>query len=166
MKYIKYVAALVLSWLAVIAFCESSNAQQNTEDKKEVKKTAIKNRVDSQHFVFVAQSMSPLRGQVRNLTSVYDVSISKDTMVSYLPYFGRAYSAPLDPASPGLSFTSNKFSYSVTPHKKNGWNVAIKPKDHTDIQQFLFTIFDNGSASLNVSSISRDPVSFNGYIKL
>ena len=120
--------------------------------------------VDSQHFVFVAQSVIPLRGQFRNLTSVYDVNISKDTLVSYLPYFGRAYSAPLNPSESGLNFTSTNFSYTVTPNKKSGWDVMVKPKDNTDVQQFLFTIYDNGSASLNVTSNSRDAISFNGYI--
>ena len=126
---------------------------------------SFKTMVDSQHFVFVAQSVIPLRGRFRNLTSLYDVSISKDTMVSYLPYFGRAYSAPINPSDAGLDFTSTNFLYSVTPHKKSGWDVVIKPKDKMEIQQYLFTIYDNGSASLNVISTSRDPISFNGYIK-
>ena len=165
MKYTKYFKILFITCFSVITFSECSTAQKNSEDKSDSKKLAIKNMVDSQHFVFVAQSVTPLRGQFRNLTSLYDVKISKDTMVSYLPYFGRAYTAPLNPSETGLDFTSTNFSYSASPHKKKGWDVVIKPKDNTDIQQFLFTIYDNGSAYLNVTSISRDPISFNGYIK-
>ena len=165
MKYKKYLNILFITCFAVITFSQSSTAQKDTEDKNESKKLAFKNMIDSQQFVFVAQSVTPLRGRFRNLTSPYDVSISKDTMVSYLPYFGRAYTAPLNPTESGLQFTSTNFSYSVSPHKKKGWDVVIKPKDNTDIQQFLFTIYDNGSAYLNVTSISRDPISFNGYIK-
>jgi Domain of unknown function (DUF4251) len=165
MKYTKYFTILFMTCLAVITYCQSVIAQNNSADKSDPKKLAFKNMVDSQHFVFTAQSVTPLRGQFRNLTSSYDVSISKDTMISYLPYFGRAYTAPVDPSKGVLNFTSTSFSYSVTPHKKNGWNVMVKPKDNTDIQQFLFTIFDNGTASLNVTSTSRDPISFNGYIQ-
>ncbi|MEP6951534.1 MAG: DUF4251 domain-containing protein [Ginsengibacter sp.] len=165
MKYPKYFNALLMTGLAVIIFSLSSFAQSSFADKSDPKKIAFKNMVDSQHFVFVAQSVSPLRGRFRNLTSSYDVNISKDTMICYLPYFGRAYSAPIDPSSGGLDFTSTNFSYSVTPHKKDGWNVMIKPKDNTNVQQLLFTIFDNGSASLNVTSTSRDPISFNGHIE-
>lgn len=165
MKYTKYFTILFMTCLAVISYCQSSTAQNDAADKSDAKKAAFKNMVDSQHFVFVAQSVTPLRGQFRSLTSSYDITISKDTMVSYLPYFGRAYSAPIDPSKAALNFTSTSFSYSVTAHKKNGWNVVVKPKDNTDIQQLLFTIFDNGSASLNVTSTSRDPISFNGYIQ-
>jgi hypothetical protein len=165
MRYIKYFNILFLTCLAVITFSQYSTAQKNAEDKTDSKKLAFKNMVDSQHFIFVAQSVTPLRVRFRNLTSEYDVSISRDTMVSYLPYFGRATTAPLNPSESGLNFTSTNFSYSVAPYKKSGWNVEIKPKDKTDIQQFLFTIYDNGSASLNVNSISRDPISFMGYIK-
>jgi Domain of unknown function (DUF4251) len=106
-----------------------------------------------------------LRGSFRNLTSPYDVTISKDTMVSYLPYFGRAYTAPMGTTESGLNFTSTNYSYTVTPGKKNAWMVSIKPHDYTDVQQYLFTIFDNGSATLNVTSVSRDAISFMGYIK-
>jgi hypothetical protein len=165
MKYTKYFKILFTTSLAIITFFQCSTAQKNTENKNDSKKMSFKNLVDSQHFVFVAQSVTPLRGSFHNLTSLYDVSITKDTLVSYLPYFGRAYTAPLNPSESGLNFTSTNFLYSATPHKKSGWDVIIKPKDKTDVQQFLFTIYDNGSANLNVISTSRDPISFNGYIK-
>src|SRR5450432_3576138 len=115
MKYTKCFAILFMTCLAVITYCQSSTAQSNAADKSDPKKAAFKNMVDTQHFLFVAQSVTPLRGQFRNLTSSYDVSISKDTMVCYLPYFGRAYSAPIDPSKGALNFTSTNFSYSVTP---------------------------------------------------
>lgn len=165
MKYLKYLNILFISCLVVITFSQCSTAQKNTKAIIDSKKLSFKNMVDSQHFIFEAQSVNPLRGGFRNLTSPYDVRISKDTMISYLPYFGRAYIATLNPSDAGLDFTSTNFSYSVRPHKKNGWVVVIKPKDKTEIQQYLFTIYDNGSANLNVTSISRDAISFNGYIK-
>jgi hypothetical protein len=163
MKYKKYLH-IFITCIAVLIFSQYCAAQTNT-DEKEAKKTAFKNMVDSQHFTFVAQSVTPLRGRFRNLTSSYDVRLFKDSMISFLPYFGRAYSAPLDPTESPLNFTSTDFTYTVTPHKKNGWNVVIKPNDKSGVQQFSFTIFSNGTASLNVVSSSKDPISFNGYIE-
>ena len=165
MKYTQYFTALFITCFAALTFSQYSTAQTNAEDKSSAKKLAFKNMVDSQHFVFVAQSVTPLRGRFRNLTSEYDVRVSKDTLISYLPYFGRAYTAPLDPSETGLNFTSTNFSYSVAPGKKKSWTITIKPKDYRDVQQFLFTVYDNGSASLNVTSVSRDPISFLGYIE-
>ncbi len=165
MKTLKFLSTLLIIGIAAIIFSQCSVAQKNS-GKADAKRTSIKNMLDSQHFVFEAQSVSPFRGRFRNLTSLFDVTIKKDSMESYLPYFGRAYVAPINPSKSDLDFTSTNFSYSVTPHKKSGWDVIIKPKDKTDIQQFIFTIYDNGTANLNVISTSRDPISFNGDIKL
>ncbi|MEO8414552.1 MAG: DUF4251 domain-containing protein [Ginsengibacter sp.] len=163
MKHTKYFIATACIMLAI--FSNDSFGQNKTSEKDNSQKISFKNMVDSQQFVFVAQTASPLRGGFRNLTSSYDVRVRKDTMISYLPYFGRAYTAPIDPAKSGLDFTSTNFSYTVTPNKKSGWNIVIKPKDKMEVQQYAFTVFDNGSASLNVTNTSKDPISFNGYIK-
>src|SRR5664279_4274207 len=101
MKHTKYF--VVTACLIMAIFSNDSFGQNNTSEKDNSKKISFKNMVDSQHFVFVAQTASPLRGGFRNLTSIYDVRVRKDTLVSYLPYFGRAYIAPIDPC---LLYTS------------------------------------------------------------
>ncbi len=164
MKHAKYFQ-LVLSIFLLIIFFVSTDATAQSSSKSDSTKLAFKNMVDSQRFVFEAQSANPLRGNFHNLTSSYDVSVTKDTLRSYLPYFGRAHNPSYGTSQSALDFTSTDFSYSVTPNKKGGWNIAIKPKDKTDIQQYLFTVFDNGNASLNVTSTSRDAISFNGYVR-
>jgi hypothetical protein len=164
MKTIKLLSAFLITFAAINIFPQASIAQKNS-DKEDAKKMVIKNMIDSQHFVFEAQSVLSFRGRFRNLTSPYNVTVQKDSMVSSLPYFGRAYNPPMNPSDIGLDFTSTNFSYVVSPQKKNGWNVTIKPKDKTEIRQYVFTIFDNGKASLQVQSTSRDPISFNGYVE-
>jgi hypothetical protein len=119
--------------------------------------------VNNKDFIFVADRVNPLRGRSRQLTSEYDVRVKNDSLTSYLPYFGRAHSAPMDPSKGGIQFTSTDFSYNVSENK--GWNVVIKPNDNNDVQEMTFTIFGNGSATLNVSSLQRDPITFNGYVK-
>jgi hypothetical protein len=163
MKHIKYFHFLFITCLLLVTFSQCLTAQKNEED--DTKKIAFKNMVDSQNFVFEAQSATPLRGGFRNLTSPYEVKVTRDSLVSYLPFFGRAYNPPITPNELALEFTSTNFSYSVSPHKKNGWDIVIKPKDKTEIQQYLFTVFDNGNASLNVTSTSRDAITFNGYVR-
>ena len=162
MIHIKY-SRFILIIPLLFALSQFSTAQQNK--KMDAKKTSIKEMINSQTFTFEAQSVTPLRGTFRNLTSLYDVTITKDTMQSYLPYFGRAFNAPYNQTKSPLEFTSTHFTYTFSQRKKNAWNVTIKPKDNSEIQQYLFTIFDNGRASLNVTSTSRDPILFNGYIK-
>ena|SRR6185312_4770646 len=163
MKYLKYLRFLFVTFFSVSILSSTVIAQKNK--KNDDKKIAFKNMVDSQHFVFEAQAVTPLRGNFRNLTSLYEVRVTKDSLISYLPYFGRAYSAPINQTKSSLDFTSTNFSYSVSPYKSNGWYITIKPKDKMQIQQYFFTIFNNGKASLNVTSTSKDEISFNGFIK-
>ena len=163
MKYIKYLRFLFITFWSLVIFSSSGIAQKNK--KSDAKKIAFKNMVDSQHFVFEAQTVTPLRGNFRNLTSQYDVRVTKDSLISYLPYFGQAYSMPINQTKSSLDFTSTSFSYSFSPYKKDGWYITIKPKDKTQVRQYFFTVFNNGKASLSVISTSKDQISFNGFIR-
>ncbi len=125
----------------------------------------IKSMIDSSRFIFNAERVNPLRGRTRYLTSSYDVTVKKDSVESFLPYFGRAYQAPMDPSKGGIQFTSTDFSYNVKASGNNGWDVIIKPKDYNEVQEMRFSIFGNGSASLSVTSTHKDPISFTGHIE-
>lgn len=124
---------------------------------------SIKNMIEAKNFMFVAQYVNPLAARRRDVSGAYDVTVNKDTVVSYLPYFGRSYTALVSPSDADFDFTSTKFSYTITTARK-GWNVSIKPRDQTYLQELYFTIFDNGAASLNVTSINRSSLSYDGYI--
>lgn len=121
--------------------------------------------VESKNFVFIAETVLPLSGQFRQLTSEYDLRVLGDSVVAYLPYFGRAYSAPLDPTQGGIQFTSTDFEYSQQSRKKGGWNISIKPKDARDVRQMTLSIRENGNASLQVNSNNRQSISYNGHIE-
>ena len=103
-------------------------------------------------------------GRFRQLTTEYTVKVSKDTVISDLPYFGRSYSADIGNSEGGIHFTSTNFEYQITERKKGGWDITIKFKDVKDAQQFSFSVFDSGSASLQVTSTNKQPISFNGYV--
>ena len=118
---------------------------------------------EKKEFVFKAQSATPMSGMTRQLTTDYDVRFLGDSVISYLPYFGRAYSAGYGEGG-GIDFTSTKFEYKVIERKKGGWAVSIKPKDVRDVQTMNFSISENGYATLQVNSNNRQPISFYGYI--
>jgi len=141
-------------------------APASAQQKKQDKKTVIKNAVEAQNYVFVPQTALPASGNTRQLTYDFDLRVSKDTVVSDLPYFGRAYSAPFNPSQGPLNFTSTKFQYTVKDRKKGGWDVLIKPEDmQQDQVQITMSIFENGSASVTVNSTNRQPIVYNGYIR-
>jgi hypothetical protein len=121
--------------------------------------------IESKNFVFVAETANPLSGQFRQLTSEYDLRVLGDSIVAFLPYFGRAFSAPIDPNQGGIQFTSTDFEYSQQTRKKGGWNINIKPKDTRDVRQMNLFIRQNGNASLQVTSNNRQSISYNGRIE-
>lgn len=152
--------------ICIFTFASFSLAQDAKADKKKQQADKIKSVViDSQHYVFLAQTALPTSGGSRNLSFGYDVTISKAKVISYLPYFGRAYSVDYGSTTSPLEFTSSDFSYMVTDRKKGGWDIILEFKDTKDVKKMQFSIFENGSASLMVTSNSRQPISFNGTVE-
>ena len=134
----------------------------NAQDKAEAKMEQL---LASRNFIFQAQSVNPQTGGFHQLTtSDYDVIITKDTVISWLPYFGRAYSAPINPSEGGIKFTSTRFDYTEAKKDKKGWSITIKPKDISDVNTLFLTVFINGTASLQVSNTNRQSISYRGYI--
>lgn len=164
MKLPSYLSG-ILMLTSLLAGSLAVHAQDTKKDKDAEKIVQVRNLVDSQNYIFIAQSASPMSGRLRQLTPDYDLKITKSSIVSYLPYFGRAYTAPLDPSKGGIQFTSKDFEYTATPRAKGGWDVLIKPKDYRDVQQMSLNISSTGYATLQVTSTSRQPISFNGYIR-
>ena len=128
------------------------------------KDSALQKIIESKRFVFRAQSASPQRSGTKQLTSEYDVKLLGDSIISYLPYFGRAYSAPMGTGGGGIQFTSSQFTYS-NKKKNKGWDITITPKDAGDVRQLFFSISNSGYARLQVTSNNREPISFNGIIE-
>jgi len=162
MKTLRNIAAG--SIVAAILFFMQACGVGAQVPKKE-KQNAVKSMVDSKDYVFKADYVIPMRGTSRSLTSDYDLAVSKDTVKAYLPFFGRAYTAPIDPTQGGIKFTSTDFNYQTKEKKKGGWQVTIELKDADDVRQLMLDISENGYASLRVTSNNREAISFNGYIK-
>jgi len=129
------------------------------------KEADIKSLIESKRFVFKAQTVLPPSMPLRQLTGDnYDLKILGDSLISYLPYFGRAYTAPSPGTTGGYNFTSTKFDYTAKTRKKGGWDIVLKPTDVTDFREFDLTVSKNGTASLRALSNNRQLISYNGYI--
>ena len=156
-KSVPLIIAIIFASFLIITGCSPSQKMAPLQSGEAYQ------LVDARTFNFIAENVSPFRGRTRYLTSDYGLRVSKDSLISYLPFFGRATQAPMNPSESGIQFTSTDFSYKVE-DKKNRKEVTIIPHDRRDIQQIFFVIFDNGTASLNVVSTFRDPISFNGHL--
>lgn len=138
----------------------------NSIQAQDIDPATVQKAVESKNYVFKAETASPQRGGFRQLTPEYELIVKPDTVVSYLPYYGRSFSAPINPSETGIKFTSMNYKYTVNKKKKNRWDITIEPTDVSDIRDLSLTVFDNGRASLRVNSNNRDAISFDGYLKV
>jgi hypothetical protein len=145
----------------------NANAQQTAKQIKAQEKAAsIKHKINEQKYTFIAQYAQPLRGTQKYLTSDYDLRVKRDSVIAWLPYFGRAYmDVPYNSNDDGIKFTSTKFDYKIVEKKKGGWTITIVLNDVRRSQKLFLDVFTNGSATLQVTSNSRDAITFQGYIK-
>src|ERR1700761_5229566 len=100
--------------IVLIAACTIPNvyAQNTKADKKAAKEAAVNKLIGSMYYDFVANMAFPQGGGTRSLAgSYYDLKVAKNTVIAFLPYFGRMYSAPMDASEGGIKLTSTKFSY-------------------------------------------------------
>jgi ABC-type oligopeptide transport system substrate-binding subunit len=147
-----------------------AGAQTKTE-KKAAKVDGISKLINNKNYVFKANMANPSGGiQSRVLTSDYDLTVSKDTIVAYLPYFGRAYLTDYNSATDGgIKFTSTDFSYKLIQNKKGSYEILITPKsslsDPRAVQSMRLYVSPDGYASLQVTSLNRDPISFDGVVQ-
>jgi hypothetical protein len=152
--------------LLAISAANPCFSQKTKAEKKKEKAALIKSIVvDSQHYVFEPQTALPTTGGSRSLSYGYQLLVSKNKIESYLPYFGRAYTADYGSTQSPLEFNSTDFTYTLTDRKKGGWDIKIEYKDTKDGVKMMLTVFDSGSASLQVMSNNRQPISFNGYVE-
>lgn len=151
MKAIKYLSFLILLFTSGLTVAQEKSPEE------------VKNMITSQNFVFMADRALPMSGSNRMLTPGYELTISPDTIIAYLPYFGRAYAA-ITSGDGGIKFTSTNFDYKATERGKK-WQVRIKFEDASGVQDMNLDIYQNGTANLRVSNTNRQSISYTGYIK-
>jgi hypothetical protein len=157
----------------IFLFALNANAQTN--------KATTARIIDEKNYVFVATTAIPSNSSDMNtiLNNIspgagggaislsggsYDLSITPDSLVAYLPYYGRAYRASVGNDENGHKFTAKKFTYTITKHKKGGWNIVMTTSDVNDNVRMNLDVSESGYATLNIISNNKQSISYNGYL--
>lgn len=156
MKGVLSLAGILLAFIAVSCTAPSEVQSSGNTDMKAL--------IEGRHYVFQAQMAQPTRSPSRQLTSGYELRVAGDSLVAQLPYFGRAYQAPIDMRGGGIDFTTTDYSYSIEPKRKGRWNITFDPKGKGDVRGMNLSVSDDGYASLQVLSNNRDPITFTGIV--
>lgn len=123
----------------------------------------VEKMLADRHYTIDVQMMYPHRGTARNVVGNYSLEVRGDTLVSYLPYFGRAYQVPYG-GGKGLNFSEVMENYSAVMNAQGQTIVTIGLTNEEDTYQYTLSIFDNGSTTIDVHARQRDPITFSGMI--
>lgn len=153
--------------IALISLGLTSCGSSQTTAQRQETALAIQEKVNNLDFTFNAKIAYPTSFKAINLSPYYDVKVSPDTITAYLPYYGRSYTAPMDPSDSGIKFTSTDFEYELKEGKKSGnWLLNIKVNERGHDFTLYFDIWDNGTARLSVRDSRRSNISFTGDIEI
>jgi len=145
----------------LLAMSIHGNAQS---DSGQYKKTTLKDWISSKKFSFHPMSARTLRGKTIQLTSEYFLKMNQDTLNADLPYYGRSYSAGYPGTDLAIQFGTTQFSYVGDTTKKGSWEITIIPKNESKASKIYMTISKSGYCTMNISSNSRDQISYYGTI--
>jgi len=160
MKKIKF---LLIAVLVLLVSGVQPTFAQSKKEKKEQKAKEVKELLDSGSYIIDVTRALPQSGKSINLTSPYSLELKGDSVVSFLPYFGRAYSVPYG-GGDGLRFSDALTEKNVTFDKKGTAQITFKSRTKEDNYTFNIKVFSNGSATINVQPINRQSISFQGEL--
>lgn len=161
--------------VATLAFI-SFNALAQTD------KATTAKIVTAKTYTFVARSATPLnsydinkimsqmpgsiQGGTINLNETYyEVKVTPDSVVAFLPYYGRSFTAPINQTDGGIKFNSKKFTCKSKKGKKHGWDVVVDTKDVNENYRLAFSIGDEGYVTLSLNSNNKQSITYQGYLK-
>lgn len=150
--------------LAVLIGASSATAQ-SADDL--LVQQAVNQLIAKKTFLFVAQRVVNVRVSQSVLQSKRELTINKDTLIVNLPYIGKGASASDTEMGNPLSFTSHEFTYDIEVTKKGNKIITmdVKSPNNNDRFKFMLTIGSDISAQLSITSATRSPMNFSGFIQ-
>ena len=166
MKARKIFAAFIMLSVFATGFAQETSKKALREQKKTEKQQQIEALINSNEFVFEATQVFPQSGKMITLTgSSYTLKFHNDTIESYLPFYGRAYSVDYD-GDGGIKFKGKPDEYKVVTQKEGkGYDINATIKGQKDYYKLYLSVSTNGSATLVVNSNQRSSISYRGNIE-
>src|SRR6218665_1992561 len=155
-----------LSFLSIVTASFILFSCSSTANVANSNSVRVSQAIDTGRWVFNVTSIQPQSGRSQIPNGFYTVSFAPGNLNVYLPYIGQAYgSADLLGGNNPLNFVSKNFEMKKALVKKNKWTIEFKPIDQKQVQSLSFTIFNSGSASLNIIMTDRSPISYQGTVE-
>lgn len=152
---------VIVGMVMLSLFGMTAQKMTKAERKAKIAEQVNKN-INSNSFRIDVNQALPMSAQMITLTSTYYLEIKGDTIISELPYFGRAYTAPMNLSGGGLSFKEVAKSIKKTNNGKKGWMIDVEVKAPEDYYRYSIVVFSNGESAVNLTSNNRSFISYRG----
>lgn len=151
---------LIHVFLFAMLLCSCATSAEKALQRTE-KVRMVEQALNDRNYKIEVDRMYPMRGSSRNVSFGYSVEVRNDTLISYLPYFGRAYNVPYG-GGKGLNFKAPIESYQEYMRKNGLRHIEIGTLNDEDSYLYTIEVFDNGSASIEVRARQRERISYSG----
>ena len=156
----KYLVSMVLALVAVVVLSGCGTSEERAARAAE-QATKVRNALKERHFKISVDHMYPMKGGMKSVSYGYSVEVRNDSLISYLPYIGRAHNVPYGGGN-GLNFSERIGSYHENQVKDGKWHIDIDVTNEEDTYRYQIDVFDNGSSSISVESRQRERISYSG----
>ena len=157
MRSLFKILCLVVLGMAPITTSAARPAKQDVQ-----KDTVTLQRIEQRDFAIRVMRAMPSGMGMVTLSTPYSLKVDGNTVTSYLPYFGRAYSLPYG-GDQGLVFTGEIRDYEVKQGKKTV-DISFNVKTDVDWFDFRIAVYPGGDCYLNVYPNYRQPIGYSGTL--
>ena len=125
---------------------------------------AVARAVEERRITIRVSDAYPQGGAPIALHYNYGISLRGDSIVSYLPYYGRAYDMPY-PGDEGTDFDAAVTNYrAVWNARRKRWQIEWRVRRGVRRISYYMTLHINGSATLSVRPDGRSSITFDGEL--
>lgn len=166
MKKIRVITAFgFVAMMLVMMGCSATSGISDgmtRAERKILTASRVRERLAKRHYKIDITMMQPQNFPARALTTPHFVEVAGDSIYSYLPYYGRAYSVSYGGGA-ALDFEARITAYSEQRiERKHLTRCRLLVKTDEDSYVFTIEVFDNATSTVDVHSQNRDFILFSG----
>lgn len=161
-----YLVPIILLFFTISTGYSQETTKKTKEERKLEQQKQTKELVESKAFIFVGNTAYSEGGKSVTITSGPNtVSFSSEMVKSNLPFFGTAKTASAGfGGQSGYTFEGKPDVFTVDSTKK-GFQLKAVVKTGNDSYTLNLSISPDGNGNLNVYSINRSSMRYNGEIR-
>jgi len=158
-------AFMMFIFILASGFTQEGSRKAKRKSDKIEHENQIGQLINSREFDFIATRALPQDGGSVDLTTNSNfIKFHPDCVVSYMPFYGRAYHVDYG-GDGGIKFDAKPKEFKVTTRNRGkGYAITISVPVSRDCFQLNLIVSPDGSATLTISSNDRSTITYFGDI--